>query len=192
MLTVSKVNLAQEANQISISNNQQKPYSIKTHSQPMKDTVSFKALPVNFGVVVEGKLFRGGSILAKNISELIGRNIKFVMDLTSSVDEAQILKEVGINHIPITFGNPSTPKVLGELKIIADKIAELMNQGAVYIHCDHGKQRTGAAVWSLQHFIQKTPADEILAHGELHKSTDIVKLLNRYVEFMERMTQQNK
>ena len=191
MLTVSKVNLAQEADQISISNNQQKPYSIRTHSQPMRDTVSFKALPVNFGVVVEGKLFRGGKISSEHVSALMAKGIQFVMDLTSSVDgaEAKILTEAGIQHIPINLGDLARPKVLGELEILANKIAELMKKGAVYIHCDHGKQRTGAAVWSLQYFIKNTSTQEILAHGERHESTVIVELLNAYAGFMARKTQ---
>ena len=179
MLIVSKVNLAQKANQKSINSTQSQQYSIKTHSQPMRDTVSFtSSLLRNFGTVVEGKLFRGGyprSVEA--LQELQHKGIKTLIYLAGN-DEAPQLKALVegakmkyiSNELSTSFGVEDILRI----KKLSQIIPNYLDEGGVYLCCRAGELRTGKAVWGYQHFVEKLPEDKILAHAANHSSEEHV------------------
>ncbi len=175
MLAVTGINFAQKTNQKSINSNQSQQYSIKTHSQPMRDTVSFtSSLLRNFGTVVEGKLFRGGfPRCVKELQELQQKGIKTLIYLAGN-DEAPQLKAlvegVKMKYIPNELSTHFGVEDISRIKKLSQIIPDYLEEGGVYLCCSAGELRTGKAVWGYQHFVEKLPKDKILAHAANHSS----------------------
>lgn len=189
MLTVSGINFAQKANQASISNKQSQQYSIKTHSQPMRDTVSFTSfkplseLIGNFGEVIEGKLFRG-MFPGQHLGEFKAqKGVKYIIDLSDEHHTrtaelfADDFKKLSIEYIPIKLIDGYLPEALPQRREIAEQIGTLMKKGPVYVCCGAGQMRTGIVIASVQHFIERLSRESILEHAKLHQSTRYVETL---------------
>lgn len=151
---------------------------IKTHSQPIQDTVSFGSLH-NFGEVVAGKLYRGAQPHIDDFKELKEKGIKFVidLDLCNAPKEREIVKSLGMEYIPVklvdTFAG--IDKYLNQFEELATKIDELSKEGAVFVHCEKGHSRTGITIAAYQHFIQKMTDNEIMDDAKKYNSYDDVK-----------------
>lgn len=100
----------------------------------------------NFAKVTDN-LYRGGKI--SSMDELLELKNKYrinkiiSLDKRSGEDIDNATKKLGIIHkiFAIGTGHPSQP--ISELKKI---IPTLENNGPTYIHCYHGKDRTGMAI----------------------------------------------
>lgn len=102
-------------------------------------------MPDRFYKVTDG-LYRGGAPTPEEVSSVL-KDV-FNINKIVSLDEVsgntinQICEDLGIEHINIPLGRGDDPKVKELEKIIPT----LLENGPTYIHCRHGKDRTGMAV----------------------------------------------
>jgi len=102
-------------------------------------------MPDRFAEVVEG-LYRGGAPTPKEVSmlkDLWGINKIVSLDEAAGKDIQKICKKLGIQHIIWGLGDGKDPKVAALKRRI---VPSLLLDGPTYIHCRHGKDRTGMAV----------------------------------------------
>jgi tyrosine-protein phosphatase SIW14 len=101
-------------------------------------------MPARFSKVTNG-LYRGGCPSALDLVKLKSMGIKKIVSLDdkcgNSIDS--VCEELGLQHIIWGLGDGKDPKVAALKKRI---IPTLTHDGPTYIHCFHGKDRTGMAV----------------------------------------------
>ena len=105
-----------------------------------------KGLPRNFGVVEEGKLYRGSQPTADEIENLFRRGVKTIVKLNVADLEMErsATGELGMRlfEIPLNARTVGTSKECGDVERAYQAITDPMNW-PVYVHCDHGRDRTG-------------------------------------------------
>lgn len=110
-----------------------------------KSTVTPKDLP-NFAVVAPG-IYRGAAPTAKGLEELKKLGVAHVIDLRierkGQDDEAATAKRLGLQRTRIRMGReaPTNAQVKEFMDIVRQAGAK-----PVFIHCQHGADRTGAMV----------------------------------------------
>ena len=124
----------------------------------------YRFVPVNFGVVDAGKLYRSGQISSHVIRKtLVDNHIGLVVDLSSRWEdtpdaraERSVAAELGVQRLNLTLrgnglGDPSVyPRV-----ILA--IVEANRSGkAALVHCQSGAQRTGGVVAAYRILVDGT------------------------------------
>ncbi len=106
-------------------------------------------LPVNFGVVEEGKLYRGAQPTADEIENLYRRGVKTIVKLNvADLDmERFATGELGIRlmEIPLNARDTGTATSCAQVERAYAAISDPLNW-PVYVHCDHGRDRTGFLV----------------------------------------------
>jgi tyrosine-protein phosphatase SIW14 len=107
-------------------------------AKPQDDLPGLK----NFAVVSEA-LSRGAQPTAEGFAELKRRGVKTIVNLRSAHSDREKLAGTGLQYIeiPCRAWNPKEDDVLRFLKIVA----EPKNQ-PVFVHCEHGSDRTGMMV----------------------------------------------
>lgn len=113
-------------------------------------------MPNRFSEVQKG-LYRGGCPTSDDLSIL--KNIFGINKIVSLDDKCghaidPICKELGLKHIIWGLGDGNDPKVNALKKRI---VPQLLHDGPTYVHCFHGKDRTGMCIamfriytgWSL-------------------------------------------
>ena len=108
-----------------------------------------KGLPRNFGVVAEGKLYRGSQPDAEEIENLYRRGVKTIVKLNVADLEMErsATGELGIRlmEIPLNARTVGTSQSCADVERAYKAITDPMNW-PVYVHCDHGRDRTGFLV----------------------------------------------
>jgi len=101
-------------------------------------------MPARFSKVTEG-LYRGGCPSAIDLVKLKSMGIKKIVSLDDECGHSitPVCEELGLQHIVWGLGDGKDPKVAALKKRI---IPTLTHGGPTYIHCFHGKDRTGMAV----------------------------------------------
>lgn len=104
-----------------------------------------KALP-NFHEVVEGQIYRGGAPTYWGMKKLQSLGIKTIIDLRIEKkhrEEKKKAEELGFTwvHLPMGSEAPTVKQVETFLEILAKAEDE-----PVYVHCQHGADRTGAMI----------------------------------------------
>ena len=114
--------------------------------------MSDKDLP-NFAVVAPG-ILRGAAPTAEGLKKLKAQGVRTIIDLRiekkGQAEEEAAVKALGLKRIRIPMGREApTPKQV-ELFL---KTLERANQEPVFVHCQHGADRTGAMVgiWRVTH-----------------------------------------
>ncbi len=102
-------------------------------------------MPDRFAEVQKG-LYRGGCPTAEDLSVL--KNVWGIKKIVSLDDECghaidSACKDLGLKHIVWGLGDGRDPKVGALKKRI---VPQLLHDGPTYIHCFHGKDRTGMAI----------------------------------------------
>lgn len=101
---------------------------------------------VNFDKV-SADLYRGGQPNAAAIQWLRGQGIKSIINLRQASDawpgEAEAAEAAGIVYINIPWSGISAPSQV-QVNTVLDAIAKLPKP--VFLHCQHGCDRTGTAV----------------------------------------------
>ena len=114
-------------------------------------------MPDRFAKVQDG-LYRGGKPTPKEVSmlkDLWGIKKIVSLDQKSGDEIAPIAKKLGIEHVIWGIGRGNDPKVAALKKRI---VPSLLHGGPTYVHCVHGKDRTGMTIamfriysgWSLE------------------------------------------
>lgn len=131
-----------------------------------------KGLPRNFGVVEEGKLYRGSQPTADEIENLYRRGVKTIVKLngTDLEMERSATGEFGIRlmEIPLNALTVGTSKSCADVERAYEAITDPMNW-PVYVHCDHGRDRTGFLVGLYRERVQgwtfPQVSDELARYG---------------------------
>ena len=116
-------------------------------------------MPARFSQVTKD-LYRGGAPSAPDLSALKDLGIKKIVSLDeecgNNIDP--ICEELGLKHIIWGLGNGNDPKVTALKNRI---VLTLTHGGPTYIHCLHGKDRTGMAV-AMYRVFTGWPVDKAL------------------------------
>lgn len=131
-----------------------------------------KGLPRNFGIVEEGKLYRGSQPTADEIENLYRRGVKTIVKVnTADLEmERSATSELGIRliEIPLNARTVGTSKACAEVERAYQAISDPLNW-PVYVHCDHGRDRTGFLVGLYRERVQAwtfpTVSDELSLYG---------------------------
>jgi len=101
-------------------------------------------MPARFSQVTKD-LYRGGCPSAQDLVELKRMGIKKVVSLDGECGNAidPVCQQLGIEHIIWDLGDGRDPKVAALKKRI---VPTLTHGGPTYVHCLHGKDRTGMTV----------------------------------------------
>lgn len=114
---------------------------------------------------VDSKLLRGGAPSEEEVrllKDIWGVDKIVSLDSASANDIANVCSEIGLKHkiIPIENGNsPNISLLPAEVK------NWLSDNDKVYVHCKHGKDRTGVAV-SLYRIINGWPIEKALGEAK--------------------------
>ncbi len=100
-------------------------------------------MPAKFSQVTPD-LYRGGCPTVDDLSQFKEMGIKKIVSLDDECGHsiAPICEELGLKHIIWGLGDGNDPKVAAMKQIVST----LTHGGPTYIHCFHGKDRTGMAV----------------------------------------------
>jgi protein tyrosine/serine phosphatase len=97
---------------------------------------------------VDETLYRGGQPNEEGLEELKSRGIKTVINLRESVEKISQEEKIATNHgmnfynIALSvYERPTDEQVLTFLEIVLDK-----DKQPVFVHCDAGRDRTGAMI----------------------------------------------
>lgn len=118
-------------------------------------------MPVRFNHVSD-KIFRGGEPSVRDLEILSDVfNIKRVISLDGTIGNKihPICEKLGIDHIIIPIGGKETSSMIDFLK---NNIQELFENQPLYVHCRHGKDRTGMAVALYRTNVEKWEPQEAL------------------------------
>lgn len=101
-------------------------------------------MPVRFSKVTNN-LYRGGCPSSIDLVKLKNMGINKIVSLDDECGHSinSVCEELGLEHIIWGLGNGNDPKVTALKKRI---VPTLTHGGPTYIHCLHGKDRTGMAV----------------------------------------------
>lgn len=101
-------------------------------------------MPDRFSEVVKG-LFRGGRPSPQELVVFKDKGIKKIVSLDEESGKAiqPICRELGIEQVIWGLGDGTDPKVSALKKRI---VPQLLHGGPTYVHCYHGKDRTGMTI----------------------------------------------
>ena len=106
-------------------------------------------MPQNFGVVDEGKIYRGAQPSASEIEALRRRGIRTIVKLSAKdVDMERIATSrlgIRIVEVPLHARTVGTSKACAGVERAYAAMTDPANW-PVYVHCDHGRDRTGFLV----------------------------------------------
>ncbi|KAH7407686.1 tyrosine phosphatase family-domain-containing protein [Cadophora sp. MPI-SDFR-AT-0126] len=110
--------------------------------------------PVNFGVVVPGKIYRSSWPMVEDFQYLQSLKLKTVLSLVKkdlTPEFKGFLKNNQIQHKVIDM--PGTKKVDITQELMQSIMEVVLDESnhPVLIHCNHGKHRTGCAVGVIRH-----------------------------------------
>ncbi|HWS73378.1 MAG TPA: tyrosine-protein phosphatase, partial [Thermoanaerobaculia bacterium] len=106
-------------------------------------------LPPNFGIVEEGKIYRGAQPTAASIEALARRGIRTIVKLNgaSVAEEESAAARLGIRMLTVDLDarTVGTASSCGDVERAYEAMTDPRNW-PVYIHCTHGRDRTGFLV----------------------------------------------
>lgn len=128
-------------------------------------------LPPNFGVVEEGSIYRGAQPSAENLEALARRGIRTIVKLNgATADEDAAAARLGIRIVDVDLN----ARTVGMSRSCAgvERAYAAMSDPAnwpVYVHCTHGRDRTGFLVGlyreRAEHWTYERVQQELAAYG---------------------------
>lgn len=186
MLTVSRINFNQSPNLIKRKTNNM--------CQPLKfDTVSFRSLPPhlpsNFGEVVEGKLYRGALPSTElQLSALMQKGIKTIISLlepNANSTEKQMVEKMGMRFVDLNLPQQQSIPYFKKLPEALEKMKSLLEEGPVFVHCEHGRARTGNLIAAYQKVVLGMDNSNIINQGKKYGSNSLDLFLNLFKAMKE-------
>jgi tyrosine-protein phosphatase SIW14 len=116
----------------------------------------------NFARVSDG-LYRGAQPTAEGFAELKKMGVKTIVNLRSAHSDTELLEGLGLNYVAISFKpwHPEEEDIFEFLKVVADP-----GNRPVFVHCQHGADRTGTMVaiyrvavegWDMREAMEEMP-----------------------------------
>ncbi len=106
-------------------------------------------MPANFGVVEEGAIYRGSQPTAAQIEELQRRGVRTIVKLNtqelSSERAAAARAGMRLLYVPLSARTVGTRQACEEVERAYAAMVDPNNQ-PVFVHCSHGRDRTGFLV----------------------------------------------
>jgi tyrosine-protein phosphatase SIW14 len=130
-----------------------------------------RIIPLRFGVVEEGQIYRSGQISASMIRKtLVKHNIKAIIglagDSTTNVDQAaekKAAEELGIERDIFTLRGNGTGDIETYANAVATICEELKEKEPVLVHCHAGVHRTGGVIAAYRLIIEQRDAESVRA-----------------------------
>jgi len=126
-------------------------------------------IPVNFGVVEPGKIFRSGQISQQVVCRALrNNNIGVIINLTSDDTpdgraEHVAATDLGVSEVHLSLGGDG----LGDPSVYPRALAEIVRANqegkAVLVHCQSGAQRTGGIIATYRILVEGKTPDEAFA-----------------------------
>ena len=163
----------------------------------VKQTVWEQVFPKNFGVVVEGTIYRSGELTPSATRKVAERHgIRTIVDFgaheADSVEERRaqrVADALGVERYVYRLsgdaqGNPNA--YVRALEIMTDPEMQ-----PVLIHCAAGSERTGCAVAMYRHVIEDVPIDEAYEETKrfkhrTHRNPHLRAMLDEWADDVER------
>ena len=113
----------------------------------------------NFATV-SADLYRGAQPTNEGFRALARMGVKTVVNLRAFHDDAKLLEGTGLGYVHITFEpwKPDPREVATFLKILTDPARR-----PVFVHCQHGADRTGTMVAAYRMVFQGWTLEQALA-----------------------------
>lgn len=140
----------------------------------------------NFAKISE-TLYRGEQPTAEGFAELRRRGIKTVVDLRFWHDDASLLAGTGLRYIRLRSNawHSEDEDVVAFLRIVRDSA----NQ-PVFVHCQHGSDRTGLMIGSYRILEQGWSSDEAIAELPAFGFHPVFGNVVRYLRGLEKRKDQ--
>ena len=112
---------------------------------------------------VSDDLYRGAQPTAEGFAELKKMGVKTIVNLRSVQSDRELLEGLGLGYVHISFKpwHPEEEDILAFLKVVADT-----GNRPVFVHCQHGADRTGTMVaiyrvafegWEMREAMEELP-----------------------------------
>jgi protein tyrosine/serine phosphatase len=106
-------------------------------------------LPPNFGVVEEGHIYRGGQPTAAELEALAKRGVKTIVKVNTkqTPEEHAAAARLGMKvvQVPLNAHTVGNAAACPDVERAYAAMTDPANQ-PVFVHCDHGRDRTGFLV----------------------------------------------
>ena len=132
----------------------------------------------NFAKISE-TLYRGAQPDKEGFSELKKIGVKTVINLRSSHSDKSMMKGLGLRYleIPIRAGDVSEENVIKFLKTVTNS-----ENGVIFVHCQHGSDRTGMMIGAYRMYVQGWSREDAIAELANFGFHEIYKSIKRYIE----------
>ena len=144
----------------------------------------------NFGIVVPSRLYRSGQPDALGFLNLRAIGIHKIIKLNSDQEYPLDLEmrqfELVVDHFAVDMWKPD----LQGVRVVAAHIAASMSNGAVLVHCTHGRDRTGLIIGAYRLIYDHWMLPEVLKEFSDYGATGIIKLVDH--EIIEALTEVSK
>lgn len=126
-------------------------------------------LPVNFGVVEPGKIYRSGQISRQVVRQTLEDNHIGVIVNLSGEDtpdaraEQAAARELGVQQVRLSLGGDGLGDPAVYPRALADILKANRDGKAVLVHCQSGAQRTGGVIATYRILVEGKSPDEAFA-----------------------------
>src|SRR5207253_3504357 len=121
-------------------------------------------LPANFGVVEEGKIDRGAQPSAASVEALARRGIRTILKLngSASTEEESAAARLGIRvvHVDLDARTVGAPSSCAAVERAYAAMTDPRNW-PVYVHCTHGRDRTGFLIGLYRERAERWPYPQV-------------------------------
>lgn len=153
---------------------------VPKHFEPLKPRSDIKGLP-NFAKISDA-LYRGAQPTREGFEELKKLGIRTIINLRAGHSDEKLLKGLGFRYIsiPTNTWNLSDRSTARFLKAVLDP-----QNAPVFVHCQHGSDRTGTMVAVYRMYVQKWKAEEALKELPVFGFHEIWDNLRAYLKNMD-------